>query len=89
MYPQPLKDRVIIKPAPADEKTEGGLIIPEEAKNPPVKGEVVAVGPGTKDIPMDVKVGQKILHLTHAGIDIQWAKEDLKVLRSVDCILVI
>ncbi len=89
MYPKPLKDRVIIKPSPADEKTEGGLIIPEEAKDPPVKGEVVAVGPGTKDVPMDVTVGQKILHLAHAGIDINWKKEDLKVLRSVDIILVL
>lgn len=89
MYPKPLKDRVIIKPIPVDDITEGGLIIPEEAKNPPVRGEIVAVGPGTKDMPMDVEVGQKILHLAQAGMEIEWEKEGLKILRSVDIIVVL
>lgn len=84
----PLKDRVIVEPTPHDETTEGGLIIPEEAKHPPVKGKVLAAGPGTKDIPMDVKEGDHVVFLQGAGIDIEFEKKTLKIIRSLDIICI-
>ena len=58
---KPLHDRVIVKPAEKAEKTAGGIIIPDTAQEKPQKGEVVAVGNGTKDFPMTVKVGDKVM----------------------------
>ena len=58
---KPLADRVLIKPAPAEEKTVGGIIIPDSAKEKPLKGEIVAVGNGTKDEEMVVKPGDTVL----------------------------
>ena len=58
---RPLADRVLIKPAAAEEKTLGGIIIPDSAKEKPLKGEIVAVGNGTKDEEMVVKVGERIV----------------------------
>ena len=63
---KPLADRVVIKPAQAEEKTKGGIILPDTAKEKPVVGEIVAVGPGKvtddgKKVPMEVKVGDKVL----------------------------
>ena len=58
---KPLADRVLIKPAPAEEKTVGGIIIPDSAKEKPLKGEIVAVGNGTKDEEMVVKPGESEL----------------------------
>ncbi|MEK7256169.1 MAG: co-chaperone GroES, partial [Bacteroidota bacterium] len=54
---KPINDRVVVKPAPAEEKTKGGIIIPDTAKEKPQRGEIVAAGPGKKDQPMTVKVG--------------------------------
>ena len=59
---KPLADRVVIEPAPAEEKTAGGIIIPDTAKEKPLKGTVVAVGPGKKDEPMTVKAGDVVLY---------------------------
>ncbi len=64
---KPLADRIVIKPSPADEKTKGGIILPDTAKEKPVIGEVVAAGPGRKTddgktVPMEVKVGDKVLY---------------------------
>ena len=59
---RPLADRVLIKPAAAEEKTLGGIIIPDSAKEKPLKGEIVAVGNGTKDEEMVVKVGDNVLY---------------------------
>ena len=61
---RPLADRVLIKPAAAEEKTLGGIIIPDSAKEKPLKGEVVAVGNGTKDEEMVVKNGDTVLYLS-------------------------
>ena len=65
---RPLADRVLIKPAAAEEKTLGGIIIPDSAKEKPLKGEIVAVGNGTKDEEMVVKVGDNVLYGKYAGI---------------------
>ena len=64
---KPLADRVLIKPAAAEEKTLGGIIIPDSAKEKPLKGEVVAVGNGTKDEEMVVKNGDTVLYGKYAG----------------------
>ena len=59
---KPINDRVVVKPAPADEKTKGGIIIPDTAKEKPQRGEVIAVGPGKDGNKMTVKKGDKILY---------------------------
>ena len=68
---RPLADRVLIKPAAAEEKTLGGIIIPDSAKEKPLKGEVVAVGNGTKDEEMVVKNGDTVLYGKYAGTEIE------------------
>ena len=68
---KPLADRVLVKPAPAEEKTIGGIIIPDTAKEKPSKGEVMAVGNGTKDEEMVVKVGDTVLYGKYAGQEIE------------------
>ena len=67
----PLHDRVIVKPAPAEEKTAGGIIIPDTAKEKPQRGVVIAAGPGKKDEPMSVKAGGTVLYGKYAGTEIQ------------------
>ena len=67
---KPLADRVLVVPAPAEEKTIGGIIIPDTAKEKPLKGEVVAVGNGTKDEEMIVKVGDTVLYGKYAGTEL-------------------
>lgn len=67
---KPLADRVLVTPAAAEEKTAGGIIIPDSAKEKPQKGEVIAVGPGKKDEPMTVKIGDKILYGKYGGTEL-------------------
>lgn len=67
---KPLNDRVLVKAAPAEQKTAGGLIIPDTAKEKPLQGEVVATGNGTKENPMTVKVGDQIVYGQYAGTEI-------------------
>ena len=67
---KPLADRVLIKPATAEEKTQGGIIIPDSAKEKPLKGEVLAVGKGTKDEEMVLKVGDKVLTSKYSGTEV-------------------
>ena len=62
---KPLSDRVLIQPNPAEEKTAAGLIIPDTAKEKPLAGKVVAVGPGTSEVKMEVKVGDQVLYIPH------------------------
>ncbi len=64
---KPLHDRVLVEPAKAEEKTIGGIIIPDTAKEKPQKGTIVAVGPGKKDEPMTVKEGDTVLYGKYAG----------------------
>ena len=72
---QPLGDRVIVKPLEAEEKTKGGIVIPDTAKERPQEGEVIAVGPGKREgdkvIPLEVKVGDKVLYGKFSGTEIR------------------
>lgn len=81
---KPLADRVIIEPAPAEEKTPSGIIIPDTAKEKPQKGTVVAVGPGKKDEPTTLKVGQKVLYGKYAGTEITIDGKEYLIMRESD-----
>ena len=85
---KPLADRVVVKPAAAEEKTKGGIIVPDTAKEKPVWGEVVAVGPGRvedgKVIPMEVKTGDKILYGKYSGTEVTLDGEELLIMRESD-----
>ena len=80
----PLHDRVIVRPAKAEEKTAGGIIIPDTAKEKPQRGTVVAAGPGKKDEPVTVKAGDSVLYGKYAGTEFQINGEDLLILRESD-----
>ncbi|MFM7031424.1 MAG: co-chaperone GroES, partial [Bacteroidota bacterium] len=67
----PIADRVLVEPTPAEEKTAGGIIIPDTAKEKPQRGTVVAVGQGKKDEPMTVKAGQTVLYGKYSGTEVQ------------------
>ena len=86
---QPLADRVLIKPAPAEEKTVSGIIIPDSAKEKPLKGEVVATGNGTKDEEMVVKTGNNVLYGKYAGTELEWEGEKYLIMRQSDILAVI
>lgn len=81
---QPLADRVLIKPTAAEEKTASGIIIPDSAKEKPSKGEVIAVGKGTKDEEMIVKKGDQVLYGKYAGTELEIEGEELLVMRQAD-----
>src|SRR5579871_5957153 len=85
----PLHDRVIVKPAPAEEKTAGGIIIPDTAKEKPQRGTVMAAGPGKKDEPMTVKKGDTILYGKYAGTEVSFEGEDYLIMRESDILAVI
>lgn len=79
---KPLGDRVVIKRMEAEEKTEGGLILTSAAKEKPQMAEVVAVGPGTKDEPMELKVGDKVIFSKYGGTEIKYAGEEYTIMRQ-------
>ncbi|MBX6381292.1 MAG: co-chaperone GroES [Thermoflavifilum sp.] len=85
----PLADRVIVKPAPAEEKTKGGIIIPDTAKEKPQRGTVVAAGPGKKDEPTTVKPGDKVLYGKYAGTEISFDGEDYLIMRESDILAIV
>lgn len=85
----PLHDRVIIKAEAADEKSSGGIIIPDSAKEKPQRGRVVAAGPGKKDEPVTVKVGDTVLYGKYAGTEIQVENEDYLIMRESDILAII
>ena len=86
---KPLADRVVIEPAPAEEKTAGGIIIPDTAKEKPLKGTVVAVGNGKKDEPMTVKVGDQVLYSKYAGTEITIDGKEYLIVRESDILAII
>lgn len=85
----PLHDRVIVKAAAAEEKTAGGIIIPDTAKEKPQRGVVVAAGTGKKDEPMTVKVGDTVLYGKYAGTEIQVQGQDLLIMRESDILAIV
>ena len=86
---KPLADRVLVEPAAAEEKTAGGIIIPDTAKEKPQKGTVVAVGPGKKDEPMTVKPGDKVLYGKYAGTELNFDGKDYMIMRESDIVAII
>jgi chaperonin GroES len=86
---KPLADRVVIEPAPAEEKTAGGIIIPDTAKEKPLKGTVVAVGPGKKDEPMTVKAGDVVLYSKYAGTEITIDGKEYLIVKESDILAII
>jgi len=86
---KPLADRVLIVPAPAEEKTIGGIIIPDTAKEKPLKGEVVAVGQGTKDEEMVLKVGDTVLYGKYAGTALELEGGKYLIMRQSDVVAVL
>ena len=81
---QPLADRVLVKPAAAEEKTVGGIIIPDSAKEKPLRGEVLAVGNGTKDEEMILKAGDQVLYGKYAGTELELDGEKFLIMRQSD-----
>ena len=86
---KPLADRVLVEAAAAEDKTAGGIIIPDTAKEKPQKGTVVAVGPGKKDEPMTVKIGDSVLYGKYAGTEITVDGENYLIMRESDIVAVI
>ncbi len=86
---KPLADRVLVEPAPAEEKTSGGIIIPDTAKEKPQKGTVVATGPGTDENPVTVKEGDKVLYGKYAGTELTLDGKDYLIMREADIYAVI
>ena len=86
---QPLEDRIVVRPAEAEEKTASGLVIPDTAKEKPQQGEVLAVGPGRRSdagelIPLDISVGDKVVYSKYGGTEISADGKDLLILSSRD-----
>jgi len=86
---KPLADRVLIEPAPAETKTASGLIIPDSAKEKPLRGIVVATGKGTKDDPITVKVGDTVLYGKYAGTELAYEENDYLIMRESDIFAII
>ena len=86
---RPLHDRVLVKPLEAETKTAGGIIIPETAKEKPMEGKVVAVGPGArgedgKQHPLDVKKGDRVLYGKWSGTEVKVGGEELLIIKEAD-----
>lgn len=86
---RPLHDRVVVRPLDQEEKTAGGIIIPDTAKEKPMQGEVIAVGPGARGedgtiTPLDVKAGDKVLYGKWSGTEVRIDGQDLLIMRESD-----
>ena len=90
---QPLEDRVVVKPSEEEDVTASGIVIPDTAKERPQEGEVIAVGPGRFEegqrIPMDVKVGDKIIYSKYGGTEVKVDGDELLILSSRDVLAII
>jgi len=91
---KPLDDRIVIRSLDAEEKSAGGILLPDTAKEKPQKAKVLAVGTGRltdegKRIPLDVRVGDTVLFGKYAGTEVKWKGEDLKILRESEVLAVI
>lgn len=89
MNVKPLADRVIIQPTPAEEVTVAGIIIPDSAKEKPLKGTVLAAGPGTKDEAMELKVGDTVLYGKYAGTEVEIDGEKVLIMRQNDVLAIL
>lgn len=91
---KPLADRVVVKPSEAEEKTTGGIILPDTAKEKPQEGTVIAVGPGKvsdngKIVPMEVKIGDKVLYGKYSGTEVTIKGDEHLIMRESDILAII
>lgn len=86
---KPIGDRVLVKPAPAVEKTASGIIIPDTAKEKPQRGEVVAVGKGTKDEPLTLQVGDTVIYGKYSGTELAFEGIDYLIMREADIFAIV
>ena len=86
---KPLADRVLVKPMEAEVKTASGIFIPDTAKEKPQRGNVVAVGPGTKDITMEVKTGDVVLYGKYSGTEINIDGTDYLIMKQSDILAIV
>ena len=86
---KPLGDRVVIKKFEAEEKTKSGIVLPGQAQEKPQMAEVVAVGPGTKDVDMELKVGDKVIFSKYSGTEIKMDGEEYTVMNQSDILAII
>jgi chaperonin GroES len=90
---QPLEDRIVVKPSEGEEMTASGLVIPDTAKEKPQEGEVLAVGPGRFEdgnrVPLDVKVGDKVIYSKYGGTEVKVSGEDLLILSARDVLAIV
>ena len=86
---KPINDRVVVKPAPAEETTKGGIINPDTAKEKPQRGEIIAVGPGKDGNLMTVQVGDTVLYGKYAGQELHYEGEDYLIMREDDILVVL
>ncbi|MCI1219034.1 MAG: co-chaperone GroES [Bifidobacterium sp.] len=90
----PLEDKIIVKQAEAETQTASGLFIPDNAKEKPQQGEILAIGPGRRDddgkrVPMDVKVGDKVLYSKYGGTEVSYKGEDYLIVSSRDVLAIL
>jgi len=86
---KPINDRVVVKPAPADAKTAGGIIIPDTAKEKPQRGKIIAVGPGKDGNKLTVKKGDTVLYGKYAGQELEYEGKEYLIMREDDILVVI
>ena len=86
---KPLADRVLVEPAPAEETTAGGIIIPDTAKEKPQRGKIVAVGNGKPDEPLTVKAGDTVLYGKYSGTELSFEGHDYLIMRESDILAII
>jgi chaperonin GroES len=90
---QPLEDRIVVKPSEGEEMTASGLVIPDTAKEKPQEGEVLAVGPGRFEdgnrVPLDVKIGDKVIYSKYGGTEVKVAGDDLLILSARDVLAIV
>ena len=86
---QPLADRVLVRPVAAEEKTIGGIIIPDSAKEKPLRGEVIAVGNRTKDEAMVLNAGDQVLYGKYAGTELEFDGEKFLIMRQSDVLAIL
>ncbi len=86
---KPLEDRVLVEPMAAEQRTASGIIIPDSAKEKPQKGTVIAVGPGKKDVDMQVKVGDVVLYGKYAGTELSSDGKDYLIMKHTDILAIV
>ncbi len=92
---QPLEDRIVVRPSEEEETTASGLVIPDTAKERPQEGEVIAVGPGRfnedgdQRVPMDVKVGDKVIYSKYGGTEVKIEGDDYLILSARDVLAIV